>query len=257
MLDDESVGHFIPTKQDWSRASPGCDLLQPNPLVRDLKRKGDDESSVPDSWPSGAPCGTQRASGSRTLARASRDHDLIDVANALSAVSCRSIPDLGVDSFLVDTGCGHDLISKAIVQRFPEHILPRKVPLPINTAGGLAQSDSVFVHRVDAISDTSHATVMDSTPPVLTVGGRSHLGFSHLWVGGCLPIWVLPGGLEFLEFDIRRDIPYLDVRSHPKRFADLSNMQLAAYGLRRIDNRLVVEFAPDPNEAVPATDPEV
>ena len=176
---DDAYRHFVPTKAAWCNSERGCDLASPNRILHEVEL-GSPQPGLGDSSCPELGFRPSYTIGSYLIG----DDDLVDPAHALPAVSNRVLPSLDVDAYLVDTGCGHDLISKDMAAPFPDHILPRKFPLPINTAGGLSQSDSVFVHRVAAISDTSHATVMDSTPPVLTVGGRAPRGFSHLWVGG-------------------------------------------------------------------------
>ena len=64
--------------------------------------------------------------------------------------------------------------------------------------------------RVDALAgDTAEAYVLDSTPPVLSVGLRcTKRGFSFLWINGYAPCLVTPDK-TIVPLDVDGDIPYL------------------------------------------------
>ena len=61
---------------------------------------------------------------------------------------------------------------------------------------------------MEPLATTSEPYIMDSTPPVLSVGARIKDGCSFIWLPGKLPCIVRPDG-HITPLDVKGDIPYL------------------------------------------------
>ena len=76
------------------------------------------------------------------------------------------------NSYIVDTGCGKDLISKEMVVKWSAHIC-QTTPLELHTAGGLTHTTKALRMTVQAfMNEPISAYIMDKTLPVLSVGKR-------------------------------------------------------------------------------------
>jgi hypothetical protein len=128
---------------------------------------------------------------------------------ANSAVSAKRIDAYSVaDQWLVDTGCGHDLISMRYAAKHKKRIV--SVPqMPFSTAGGpVSATLSLPLFLSDLDSDSSNPYVLDDTPAVLSVGARTKKGFSFFWIESRTPCIVTPSK-RIVPLDVIGDIPYL------------------------------------------------
>ena len=75
-----------------------------------------------------------------------------------------------VKRWIMDSGCGHDLIARALVEDFPECIKTAKKALTFNTANGLAPTTDQACLKVKELKQTVHAYVMARSPSVLPSG---------------------------------------------------------------------------------------
>ena len=111
--------------------------------------------------------------------------------------------------WLVDTGCGHDLIGKTEVASSGGVCRPAKESLTFNTANGKTIALEQASYQSAELNEEIDAYVLDSTPAVLSVGKRCmSMGYSFHWPSGKPPFFVCPDGM-IVEFDVHGDIPYL------------------------------------------------
>ena len=114
------------------------------------------------------------------------------------------------EHWLIDTGCGSDLVSQKRINNFLD-LLIDTTPQTFRTANGrytaqqrLPISIPCFGPRVKSMP-----LVMGDTPSVLTVGGRCvNSGYSFIWLNGHNPCFITSAG-KILPFDVVGDCPYL------------------------------------------------
>ena len=119
---------------------------------------------------------------------------------------------LGSISFIVDTGCGHNLIAERYVRAAGAMRMVRqlKESITLNTAGGASKAlGSVRIACPNFSGGDFDALVMPKTPAVLSVGERcmDH-GFSFYWPTRKNPYFVLPDG-TVVRLTVEGKIPYL------------------------------------------------
>ena len=111
--------------------------------------------------------------------------------------------------WLIDTGCGHDLIGKTEVASSGGVCRPAKESLTSNTANGKTFALEQASYQSAEFNEEIDAYVLDSTPAVISVGKRCmSMGYSFHWPSGKHPFFVCPDGM-IVEFDVHGDIPYL------------------------------------------------
>ena len=120
-----------------------------------------------------------------------------------------SAPLSSVNSWLVDTGCGHDLVGKRDLGKHAGHIKKSANPIVFATANGAVPSYDSIKMKVPELGETVQPWVLKSSPAVLSVGARCmENGYSFVWPAGSVPYFVLPSG-EYLLLEVRDCIPYL------------------------------------------------
>ena len=124
---------------------------------------------------------------------------------AASAKGKRDMSDL----WLVDTGCGHDLISVTNVKLFGGETRRLENAVIFQTANGDTPSTHVAPIFFSELNETIEPYVLKGTPSVISVGGRTmNKGCSYVWKAGCNPYLITPEE-KVITFEIIRDIPYL------------------------------------------------
>ena len=115
------------------------------------------------------------------------------------------------ERWLVDTGCGLDLVSlKTIPQNYRE-LLIQGAPINFNTANGPWTADKRLPISTPPMGAGTAATpyCMADTPAVLSVGLRcNHHGYSFFWLRGRTPAFVTPDG-TIIPLDVSNDCPYV------------------------------------------------
>ena len=87
-----------------------------------------------------------------------------------------------VKEWLIDTGCGHDLVSKDGVQMLKPYFRDASEKVVFDTAGGEAPADTVVPMYVPDIGEAIEPYILDSTPNVLSVGRRcQEFGWGFYW----------------------------------------------------------------------------
>jgi hypothetical protein len=114
-----------------------------------------------------------------------------------------------VDMWLVDTGCGHDLIGRKSYGLNESSFVHADVPLTFGTANGEAIAAYQYPINLVELGYEISPYVLKDTPAVLTVGGRClNDDFSFFWPNRSRPYFLDPKG-RVIELDIIDDIPYL------------------------------------------------
>ena len=84
-----------------------------------------------------------------------------------------NIPKHGmVKKWIIDSGCGHDLVSKTLVMSFPQLIHSTDKSITFNTANGLAPTSEQAHIGVPELSQIVRAWVMERSPAVLSLERR-------------------------------------------------------------------------------------
>ncbi|CAE7187272.1 unnamed protein product, partial [Symbiodinium sp. CCMP2456] len=112
--------------------------------------------------------------------------------------------------FLMDTGCGHDLISQRKVEKHGlETLVSPESGVSFQTANGVAATDLMSNFQTKSFAETINAYVLDDTPSVLSVGKRCmQQGYGFVWPPGKDPFMINPEGKRISLF-VHGDIPYI------------------------------------------------
>ena len=138
----------------------------------------------------------------------------LDGMNAASARIVRqsNCVSLGSMRFIIDTGCGFNLIAARYVE--DAHAMSKikrlSSPIALNTAGGLSKAlGTVSVECSHMPGGSFECLVMPETPSVISVGERclDH-GYSFHWPAGKTPYLLLPNGRR-VNLVVDGKIPYL------------------------------------------------
>ena len=122
---------------------------------------------------------------------------------ALSANQCKGV------KWLMDTGCGHDLIGKSKAASLGVDIVQDKDEIVFQTANGTTSTSDSTKYYVNELKEAVQPFVLDETPTVLSIGRRSmKMGYSFHWICGKLPVMITPEK-EIVHLHVKNDIPYL------------------------------------------------
>ena len=114
-----------------------------------------------------------------------------------------------LDLWLVDTGCGRDLISTANVKLSGGEARRLEKAVIFQTAIGDTPSTRVAPISFSELNETIESYVLKETPSVISVGDRTvNKGCSFVGKAGCNPYSITPEEKVF-TFEVIRDIPYL------------------------------------------------
>ena len=112
------------------------------------------------------------------------------------------------DLWLVDTGCGHDLVSatNAKLSRGTSKFLDTQVTFRI--ANGDAPSTHSSQIFIEELNEMIEPFILKDTPSVISVGGRAMgKGCPFLWIAGRNPYWITPEA-RVITLEVFGDIPY-------------------------------------------------
>ena len=114
-----------------------------------------------------------------------------------------------VDLWLVDTGCGSDLIEKSEIRNLKPFVAHAAKTITFHTANGPTTATEIVRLFVEEFGEEIKPYILDSTPAVVSVGLRCmKKGYTFIWPARSLPYFILPNGnLVYLE--VIGDIPYL------------------------------------------------
>ena len=112
-------------------------------------------------------------------------------------------------------------------------------PLTFNTANGKTEATQQAKLHCSELKENISPYVLDSTPPVLSVGRRCmEMGYSFVWLADQDPYFVCPDG-SIVEFEVGDNIPYLRAGSRgcaPKASSNTQSVPCAA-GPELVDDR--------------------
>ena len=112
-------------------------------------------------------------------------------------------------SWLIDTGCGHDLIGLEEIKALKRLFKAAGIPINFQTANGLTQAREQIELYVDELGETVEPYILSSTPGVLSVGKRcNQFGYTFLWIGDNCPCFMSPGWYSIILLQNELDIPY-------------------------------------------------
>jgi hypothetical protein len=134
--------------------------------------------------------------------------------------SCtQDVPLMPKGEWLLDTGCGHDLISQKMVGNGPVRRLDNDEIISFATANGRITTEIVAPMFCEELKDLVEPLVLPDTPAVLSIGRRCmRMGYGFYWHPGQNPSLVTPEG-NVVSVLVKKDIPYMAVgssRSLPK-----------------------------------------
>lgn len=113
------------------------------------------------------------------------------------------------DLWLVDTGCGHDLISNTNVKLSNVESKRLEKAVIFQTANGDTPSTHAAPIFFSELNETIEPYILKETPSVISVGDRAmNKGCSFMWKAGCNPYLITPGE-KVITFEVIRDMPYL------------------------------------------------
>ena len=152
--------------------------------------------------------------------------------------------------WLVDTGCGHDLISKTVAAQRSRYIRKDGAPIRFSTANGTTNlTTTILPLSLKELGEVIEPYILDSTPPVITVGRRCmHNGYTFIWPSGTPPFFITPN-FDVLELEVVGDIPYLRTgaqQCQPRPIDKSEHLRL-----RQDGNKMVFDIIPT-EPAVPA-----
>ena len=113
-----------------------------------------------------------------------------------------------VKLWLVDSGCGHDLLSRKEVADAELDQSPCE-PARFNTAGGPTTATTVAPLYIEELRGNIQPYVLSSTPAVVSMGRRcGHEGYSFVWMDGKCPYFITPDK-QRMRLRVIGDIPYI------------------------------------------------
>ena len=128
--------------------------------------------------------------------------------------------------FILDTGCGHDLISRQKVEAMSGVIShDDEGGMSFMTANGVTQTQEVMNFRPRELSQDSKAYVLEERPAVLSVGKKCmEQGYSFIWLSGRDPYMMDDDG-ECTPLTVRDNIPYIRLNDPKGRHEKFSSCE--------------------------------
>ena len=143
------------------------------------------------------------------------DNDFAE-AKAASSVTLESpccamrVPNAVISQWLVDTGCGHDLVDKRESESIHRWKVTAEEPQTFHTAGGPVEATEQMPMFLQDLGATIKPWILDDTPSVLSVGRRCQAeGWAFYWPPwSANPIFVDPQGRKHI-LEAEGYVPYL------------------------------------------------
>ena len=158
-----------------------------------------------------------------------------DLANAQSTVKISKKV-----KFIMDTGCGYDLISQRKAQELGLNVHEGNDRMVFMTANGITETREVAKCTVDSFGEEAKPFVLEQTPAVFSVGMRCmKLGYTFVWPPGNQPFMINPSGKR-IDLHSKDDIPYLI----PGDGSEPHDDQLASDIYNLLNQKVVVTDAP-------------
>ncbi|MCV6575456.1 MAG: retropepsin-like domain-containing protein, partial [Cohaesibacter sp.] len=127
-----------------------------------------------------------------------------DLASAQSTVQIKKKM-----KFIMDTGCGYDLISRRKATELDLPIIDGNDRMVFMTANGITETREVAKCSVDSFNEVAKPFVLDQSPAVFSVGMRCmKLGYTFVWPPNGQPFMINESGKR-IDLHSKDDIPYL------------------------------------------------
>ena len=128
------------------------------------------------------------------------------VANALPSRKHSKTP---VKLWLVDTGCGNDLVGRQEIKSVSNLLRKAPEPMAFHTANGITHATHTIPIRVGELEEVVEPWVLANSPAVVSVGRRCmHEGYSFIWLSAQNPYFITPSG-NIVVCEVIGDIPYI------------------------------------------------
>ena len=112
-----------------------------------------------------------------------------------------------VKMWLVDTGCGYDLVSERETATIKRFVSNANIPSTFHTANGPTRTENVANIYVKELDENITPYVLESTPPVPIVACRCiELGYTCIWPTSQSPYFIRPDGM-IMHLSIEHEIP--------------------------------------------------
>ena len=109
----------------------------------------------------------------------------------------------------MDTGCGHDLISKNRANKLGLNIEETDNPMSFFTANAVTSTNDVAKIHFDEFGITHSPYVLEESPSVLSVGKKCmEEGYSFVWLANGVPYMISPENKKIL-LEVKGNIPYI------------------------------------------------
>lgn len=113
--------------------------------------------------------------------------------------------------FIMDSGSGHDLISRREAIRMELDMSPCE-PIVFHTATGIPTAECTVDVELGTMKDKAQVQVLDDTPSVFSIGKRfMNEGYAFIWPPGQVPYMVNREGKR-INMVIKDLIPYDSLR---------------------------------------------
>ncbi len=122
------------------------------------------------------------------------------------------VPEVNYRSWLMDTGCRHDLTSRASV---PDHqlgsIFKAPIPIVLATANGLSNGYKAIRQQIGELGEVAEPYILESTPDVLSIGRRCvEDGCEFHWAPYSLEPTIVTANGKVVTLRSHDCCPYLD-----------------------------------------------
>ena len=97
--------------------------------------------------------------------------------------------------WLMDTGCGHDLLSDAQAKKLGARLRPASEEVSLQTANGVTTPQHEAPLRIAELHEDVVPLILNSTPAVLSIGRRCmEQGYRFVWEPHSPPYLETPAG---------------------------------------------------------------
>ena len=139
------------------------------------------------------------------------------------------LPPMPSDVWIMDTGCGHDLVKESLVEGYQttcEYNGDKQRKIVFATANGKVSSQRVVPMRCNILNTVVAPYALPETPSVLSIGLRCmEQGYSFHWRAGQLLVLVTPCG-SVVPLDVERNVPVLRVGDNSSSMRDPTEYQV-------------------------------
>ena len=123
------------------------------------------------------------------------------------AAPANHVPEHTIHLWLIDTGCGHDLVSRKEIAAVKDMVRKAQHTIILHTANGKVVARDAIDMFVKELGQNVEPYVLDTTPAVLSVGLRCmEMGFTFIWPPGKNPYFVTPSK-QIIQLEVKNNVP--------------------------------------------------